>query len=125
VCHESHSSERRQRVSARSRWQAHVDRWLRSAENAVDGLVADGRTHIVLNLSRLLYIDSGGLGEMLACHLTASKAGGAVTLAQTTARIQELLAITGLVTVFDTYETEQLALDSFASPAASGAMSRA
>jgi anti-sigma B factor antagonist len=94
-------------------------------KNAVDGLVADGRTHIVLNLSRLLYIDSGGLGEMLACHLTASKAGGAVTLAQTTARIQELLAITGLVTVFDTYETEQLALDSFASPAASGAMSRA
>jgi anti-sigma B factor antagonist len=94
-------------------------------KDAVDGLVADGRTHIVLNLSRLLYIDSGGLGEMLACHLTASKAGGAVTLAQTTARIQELLAITGLVTVFDTYETEQLALDSFASPAASGAMSRA
>jgi anti-sigma B factor antagonist len=94
-------------------------------KNAVDGLVADGRTHIVLNLSRLLYIDSGGLGEMLACHLTASKAGGAVTLAQTTARIQELLAITGPVTVFDTYETEQLALDSFASPAASGAMSRA
>jgi anti-sigma B factor antagonist len=94
-------------------------------KDAVDGLVADGRTHIVLNLSRLLYIDSGGLGEMLACHLTASKAGGAVTLAQTTARIQELLAITGPVTVFDTYETEQLALDSFASPAASGAMSRA
>jgi anti-sigma B factor antagonist len=94
-------------------------------KDTVDGLVADGRTHIVLNLSKLLYIDSGGLGEMLACHSTTSKAGGAVRLAQTTARIQELLAITGLVTVFDAYETEQLALDSFASPAASGAMARA
>jgi anti-sigma B factor antagonist len=83
-------------------------------KDAVDDLVADGRTQIVLNLSQLAYVDSGGLGEMIACHLRTTKAGGGLKLAHTTARIDDLLAITRLVTVFDTLETEQLAVDSFA-----------
>jgi anti-sigma B factor antagonist len=83
---------------------------------AVERLVAVGRTNIVLNLSQLSYMDSSGLGEMVACYTTASKAGGAVKLAHTGAKIQDLLSITKLITVFDTYDTEQLALDSFAVP---------
>ncbi len=83
---------------------------------AVERLVGVGRTRIILNLSELSYMDSAGLGEMVACYTTASKAGGAVRLAHTTAKIQDLLSITKLITVFDTYDTEALALDSFAEP---------
>ncbi len=85
-------------------------------KDAVGSLIVAGRTQVVLNLSQLSYMDSSGLGEMVACYTTASKAGGAVKLAHTTAKIQDLLSITKLITVFDSYETEQLALDSFAVP---------
>lgn len=81
---------------------------------AVERLVAEGRTQVILNLSELSYVDSGGLGEMLACYATVTKAGGNVKLAHTTARIQDLLAITKLVTVFDCHDTEAQALESFA-----------
>src|SRR5512134_3060011 len=77
-------------------------------------LVADGQTQVVLNLGQLSYMDSSGLGEMVSCYSRMRKAGGAIKLAQTTARIQDLLAITRLVTVFDSYDTEDLALASFA-----------
>jgi anti-sigma B factor antagonist len=77
-------------------------------------LVADGRMQVVLNLGRLSYMDSSGLGEMVSCYSRMHKVGGAIKLAQTTARIQDLLAITRLVTVFDSYDTEDLALASFA-----------
>lgn len=87
-------------------------------KQAVDRLIAEGRTNVVLNLSELSYMDSGGLGEMIACYTTASKAGGAVKLAHTTAKIQDLLSITKLITVFDTFDTEQLACESFAVPVA-------
>jgi anti-sigma B factor antagonist len=83
---------------------------------AVDRLIAEQKTDILLNLSQLSYIDSSGLGEMIACYTTASKAGGAVKLAHLTAKIQDLLSITKLITVFDTFDTEQLALESFAVP---------
>ena len=85
-------------------------------KEAVDRLISEGRNSIVLNLSQLSYMDSSGLGEMIACYTTASKAGGAVKLSHTTAKIQDLLSITKLITVFDTFDTEQLALDSFPVP---------
>jgi anti-sigma B factor antagonist len=77
--------------------------------------MADGQTQIVLNLSKLNYMDSSGLGEMVACYARVRKAGGAIRLAGTTVRIKDLLAITRLVTVFDSYETEDLAIASFVS----------
>lgn len=76
-------------------------------------LMAEGHTHVVLNLGQLNYMDSSGLGEMVSCYSKVVKAGGAIRLAGTTARIQDLLAITRLVTIFDSYETEALALASF------------
>ncbi len=79
----------------------------------VSGLVANGRPHIVLNLSNLSYMDSGGLGEMVSCYTTASKAGGAVKLAHLTTRIKDLLSITKLLTVFDSFDTEAGAIASF------------
>jgi anti-sigma B factor antagonist len=77
-------------------------------------LMAEGHTQVVLNLARLNYMDSSGLGEMVSCYSQVQKAGGSIRLAQTTARIQDLLTLTRLVTIFDSYETEDLALASFA-----------
>jgi len=77
-------------------------------------LVADGRTQVVFNLGQLSYMDSSGLGEMVSCYATLQKVGGVIKLAQTTDRIQDLLAITRLVTIFDSYDTEALALASLA-----------
>lgn len=79
----------------------------------VDSLIFEGNRNIVLNLSKLSYVDSAGLGEMVACHSTAAKAGGSVKLANTTGKLKDLLAITRLVTVFDAHDTEAQAISSF------------
>jgi anti-sigma B factor antagonist len=60
-------------------------------------------------------MDSSGLGEMVACYSKVRKAGGHIRLAETTHKIKDLLAITRLVTVFESYDTEDLAMASFAS----------
>ena len=78
----------------------------------VSRLIAEGRTRFVLNLGQLSYMDSSGLGEMVSCYSKINKAGGVVRLAATTSRIQDLLTITRLVTVFESYDTEDLALAS-------------
>jgi anti-sigma B factor antagonist len=79
----------------------------------VTSLIFEGQKNIILNLANLTYMDSAGLGEMVACHSTATKSGGAVKLANTTGRLKDLLSITKLVTVFDSYDTEAQALSSF------------
>jgi anti-sigma B factor antagonist len=78
-------------------------------------LMAEGHTRLVLNLKQLHYMDSRGLGEMVACYAKVRKAGGTIRLAETTHGIKDLLAITRLVTVFESYDTEALAVASFAS----------
>jgi anti-sigma B factor antagonist len=77
------------------------------------GLISDGQKNIILNLGKLTYMDSAGLGEMVACHSTAAKNGGVVKLANTTGKMKDLLAITKLVTVFDAHDTEAQAISSF------------
>jgi anti-sigma B factor antagonist len=79
----------------------------------VTSLIFEGHKNIVLNLANLSYVDSSGLGEMVACHSTAAKAGASVKLANTTGKMKDLLAITKLVTVFDSHETEAQAISSF------------
>jgi anti-sigma B factor antagonist len=79
----------------------------------VTSLVSQGEKKIVLNLANLSYVDSSGLGEMVACHGTAMKGGGAVKLANTGKRLQDLLVMTKLLTVFDSHESEEEALKSF------------
>ena len=78
----------------------------------VVSLMDAGRTQIILNLAGVTYIDSSGLGEMVSCHTTA-KQKGAVKLAQMGKRIQDLLVMTKLMMVFDVYDSEKEALDSF------------
>ena len=68
---------------------------------------------IVLNLGEVNYIDSGGLGTLVALHTTALNAGGTIKLASLTRRVVDVLQITKLLTVFDVYNSEAEAVESF------------
>ena len=80
----------------------------------VRSLIQQGYLHIVVDLGNVQYMDSSGLGELVQTLATTRKAGGELTLMRVTRRLQDLLAITKLVTVFDTYEDEASALANFA-----------
>ena len=73
---------------------------------------------IVLNLAGISYIDSGGLGTLVALYTTAQNAGGAVKLANLTQRVDDLLQVTKLLTVFEVYDSEEKAVQSFGKGAA-------
>ena len=83
----------------------------------VNSLVVQNRIRIILNLGGVPAIDSAGLGRIVASYTTVSKAGGRMVLINLTKRNQDLLTITRLVTVFDTYLTEEEAVKSFDKPA--------
>ena len=68
---------------------------------------------IVLNLGEVSYIDSGGLGTLVALHTTAYNAGAIIKLANLTKRVGDLLQVTKLLTVFDVHSSEYDALESF------------
>ena len=68
---------------------------------------------VVLNLGNVSYIDSGGLGTLVALRTTAQNAGGTIKLAQLTKRVGDLLQVTKLLTVFDVYNSEAEAIESF------------
>jgi anti-sigma B factor antagonist len=70
-------------------------------------------SQIVLNLGRISYIDSGGLGTLVALYTSAQNAGGAVKLANLTQRVDDLLQVTKLLTVFEVYDSEEKAIASF------------
>ena len=83
----------------------------------IKDLLSDGQRKILLNLGDVTYIDSAGLGALISSYTTMKREGGKLKLVNLTKRIQDLLAITKLITVFDTYDTEQEAIDSFAKSA--------
>jgi anti-sigma B factor antagonist len=80
---------------------------------AVTRLVDGGSTRIVLNLAEVPYVDSAGLGEIVRCYTTVSRKGGRLKLLHLTKKIKDLLAITKLLTVFETYDSEDEAVKSF------------
>jgi anti-sigma B factor antagonist len=79
----------------------------------VNSLIQQGQKKIVLNLAEVPYIDSAGLGEIVRTYTTVSRQGGSLKLLGLTKRIQDLLSITKLLTVFETFENEQDAVKSF------------
>ena len=83
-------------------------------KDKITSLVFQGEKQIVVNLSNVTYVDSSGLGELVACHGTALKGGGEVKLAGSANKIKDLLVMTRLITVFDTHDNEDAALKSFA-----------
>jgi len=80
---------------------------------AIRELVAAGNKKILLNLAGVRYIDSSGIGELIANYTTVSRQGGQLKLLSLTDRVQNLLVITKLLTVFDSYDDEAEALKSF------------
>ena len=69
--------------------------------------------NIVLNLGGVSYIDSGGLGTLVGLYTSARGAGGDIKLANLTQRVNDQLQITKLVTIFESYESEEKAVNSF------------
>lgn len=86
-------------------------------KDKINSLVLQGRLKIVLNLADVPYVDSAGLGEVVRTFTTISRQGGSLKLLNLTKRITDLLAITKLLTVFETYDNEADAVRSFASSA--------
>ncbi len=82
-------------------------------KDKVNSLVNQGHRKIVLNLAGVPYIDSAGLGEIVRTYTTVSRQSGSLKLLNLTKRITDLLSITKLLTVFETFETENEAVRSF------------
>ena len=79
----------------------------------INSLVENGTEKIVLNLAEVPYVDSAGLGEIVRCYTTVSRKNGELKLLNLTKRIHDLLSITKLLTVFDSYDDEASAIKSF------------
>jgi anti-sigma B factor antagonist len=75
--------------------------------------ITDNIKRIVLNLREVNYIDSGGLGTLVALHTTAHNSGATIKLANLTKRVGDLMQVTKLLTVFDVHNSEYDALESF------------
>ena len=73
----------------------------------------EGKAKILLNLSGVSAIDSSGIGEMVACYTTVTKRGGQLKLLKLSPKINDILQVTQLITVFDVYDTEEEAIASF------------
>ncbi|HKG61281.1 MAG TPA: STAS domain-containing protein [Pyrinomonadaceae bacterium] len=84
-----------------------------SLRDSIRKLADQGKTKVLLNLAGVKYMDSSGVGELIANYTTISRQGGQLKLLNLTDRIQNLLVITKLLTVFDTYDNEAEALKSF------------
>ena len=84
-------------------------------KDKVQSLIQQGQKHILLDLSGVSYVDSAGLGELVQAYATTKNRGGALKLLGVTKRLKDLLVVTKLLTVFDTFDTEADALASFGS----------
>ena len=87
-----------------------------SLRNAIRGLIEQGNKKILLNLASVKNVDSSGIGELIANYTTMSRDGGQLKLLKLTDKIRDLLVITKLLTVFDAYDDEAEALNSFNLP---------
>ena len=90
-----------------------IDQGAQHLKDKINSLISQQRTQIVLNLKNVPYIDSGGLGQLVASYGSVMKTGGALKLLNVTARNHDLLSITRLVTVFESFDSEAEAIQSF------------
>lgn len=80
---------------------------------AVRGLIAAEKKKVVLNMSEVTYIDSAGLGILVAAYVSAKKEGALIKLCSLGNKFREVLQITRLFTIFDVYDTLPAAIESF------------
>ncbi|MBL0156006.1 MAG: STAS domain-containing protein [Bryobacterales bacterium] len=81
--------------------------------DSIKELTAKGHKKVLLNLGEVSYIDSSGIGELVSGFTTVSNAGGQLKLLKLTKRIQDLLQITKLYTIFEVFDDEAAGLASF------------
>ena len=81
--------------------------------DSIRNLADQGKTKVLLNLAGVKYMDSTGVGELIANYTTVTRQGGQLKLVHLTKRITDLLSITKLLTVFETFDSEPEALKSF------------
>ena len=86
-------------------------------KDKINSLIHQGQKKLLLNLEGVPYIDSAGLGEIVRTYTTVSRQGGHLKLLNLTKRITDLLSITKLLTVFETYDSEPDAIRSFSASA--------
>ena len=82
-------------------------------KDKINSLIHQDRKRILLNFADVPYIDSAGLGEIVRAYTTVSRQGGQLKLVNLTKRITDLLSITKLLTVFETFDVEAEALKSY------------
>ena len=82
-------------------------------KDKINSLIQQDRKKLILNLEAVPYIDSAGLGEIVRTYTTVSRQGGSLKLLNLTKRIEDLLSITKLLTVFDTFDSEAEAVKSY------------
>jgi anti-sigma B factor antagonist len=100
-----------------------IDQGAQRLKDKINSLLSQQRTQIVLNLGNVSYIDSGGLGQLAASYGSVMKHGGALKLLNVNSRNHDLLSITRLVTLFESFDSEAEAVQSF-QPVAPPALSR-
>jgi anti-sigma B factor antagonist len=89
--------------------------------DAVKGAIARGARNLVLNLQKVQYVDSAGLGELVGIYVTARNQGGEVKLSGINAKLHGLMQVTKLHTVFDVYEDETAAVAAFGASSSASA----
>jgi anti-anti-sigma factor len=95
-----------------------MDQGAEHLKDKINSLISQQRIRIVLNLKNVSYIDSGGLGQLAASYGSVMRTGGALKLLSVNARNHDLLSITRLVTLFETFDSEPDAVRSFATVSA-------
>jgi anti-sigma B factor antagonist len=79
----------------------------------IDSTIKQDEKQLVLNFAEVPYLDSTGLGEVVRSYTTLKKAGGTIKIANLTNKVQDLLSVTKLITVFETFQNENDAVKSF------------
>ena len=79
----------------------------------VEESLTAGKNKILINLKGVTHIDSSGIGEMVGCFATVARRGGKMKLENLPAKINDILQVTQLITVFDVYDAESEALASY------------
>jgi len=82
-------------------------------KDKLHSLLHQGKKNVLLNLGQVNYVDSAGLGAIVSAYTTVTREGGSLKLANVTRKLQDLLSITKLLTVFETYDSEDEAVRSF------------
>jgi anti-sigma B factor antagonist len=82
-------------------------------KDKLHSLLNQGRKYVLLNLAQVSYVDSAGLGAIVAAYTTMTREGGSLKLANVTKKLEDLLSITKLLTVFETFDSEDEALRSY------------